>query len=95
MDYRYNFDEICSQVPFTALLQNLKIPFTQDGKTIKTADAIITQNAYKKGNLSFDLYKAKGSKDGGSDLDYAQIVLGLKTKIKAAQWLKENILGEQ
>lgn len=95
MDYRYNFDEICSQVPFTALLTNLKIPFTQEGKTIKTADAIITTNACKKGNLTFDLWKAKGSKDGGSVLDYVQIILGLKTKLEAAQWLKENILGEQ
>ena len=98
MEYLHNFDEICSKVPFPALLDHLQTPYKIEGQIIKTDEAIITPKKALKNGLCFDLFvwrnKTGKPKGGGSILDYVQYILDLKSKIKACEWLKANILGE-
>jgi hypothetical protein len=99
MEYRYDFNEICSKIPFTSLLTHLNVPFKIDGNVIKTDEVIITPNKGEKDGYKFDLFiwkdKTGQTKGGGSILDYAQVCLNLKSKTKVAEWLNKNILGEK
>lgn len=90
MEYKYDFAAICQQVPFISLIQTLNLEHKIEGKTIKLPDAIVTLNGSKAGN---DIFKFKGEDKGGSIIDYAMHALGLKSKLKAAQWLSETFLG--
>lgn len=99
MEYKHNFNEICQNVPFITLLEQLQIPFKIEGSIIKTDDAIISPKKGERDGFKFDLFvwkKRHGmAKLGGSVMDYAQAVLSLKSKTKTAEWLKTNILGEK
>lgn len=94
MKYKHNFNEVCSHVPFATLLSHLNIPYQREGRTLKTEDIIVTEEILERENFKFDGFFYKGSKKGGSVLDFIKDHLNLKSKIKACEWLKVNVLGE-
>lgn len=95
MEYKHNFNEICQQVPFSVLFQLTNTDFTREGKTLKTEEIIVTEQIAKINGYVFDLFKWKGKAGGGSVLDYCLVKFNLKTKLRAAEYLKAHILGEK